>query len=83
MKEKQVKYEEIKISKKKYIVEINEQDNCTEFWLYNKSYGVKLQMFSLSSVNLSEKEILRYINNNILDYVKEYQEQFEDIEEEE
>lgn len=60
-----------------YNVEIIDNGEETEFWLYNQRYGVKSLMFGLCETNMENDKILEIIDNNIVDYIKSYQEDYE------
>lgn len=79
LKERKIKYVEIKILHQTYIVEVYEEEDYTEFWLYNKAYGIKSQMFGIQQINLTEEEILEYIDSSLIEYIQIYKEEYEDV----
>ena len=78
LKEETIKIKEFKRGKSTYIVEIYETEDCTEFWIYNKAYGIKTMMFGIPAKNMTDEEIMEFIDSNIEDYIISYKEDYED-----
>ena len=73
-----IKLLKIDMPHRTYHVEVIENGTETEFWLYNPSYGIKSLMFGMTETNMTNDRILEVIDNNIIDYIKSYQEDYED-----
>lgn len=54
-----------------FIVEVikDYKDNISEFWLYNKDYGIKMFMYG---IECDEKEYEQFIFSDIDCYIKGY-----------
>ena len=64
-----------------YIIEVDKKDDCTEFYISNKDYGVKSLMFGLCDFyGLTEEEI---VLSEAERHMKFYREEYEDYHEEE
>lgn len=84
LKEKTIKTKEFQRGKSTYVVEIYETEyktvtgKVTEFWIYNEDYGIKSMMFGVPQANMTDKEIMEFIDSNIEDYIRYYKADYED-----
>ena len=70
-------YEQYEVENTDYIIEICEEPiekNYIEVWLYRQGYGTKTLMFCIKK----ENEYLEVIEENVEDYIKQYEKDIED-----
>lgn len=65
---------EYKVENDTYYVYVIKEDKYYEYWLQNKRYGVMSLMFGIKDYDLS------IIENNLLDYINDYKEEYENEE---
>lgn len=79
MEERTQKIKELRIDilNKTYYVEVIDNGEETEIWLYNKRYGVKSLMLGLCETDIEESKLLDIIEGDIIYYIKSYQDEYE------
>ena len=71
-KEENNVYEVYKVEGTDYYIEIYQNGNYLEFWLYKETYGIKIFMIGIEKTS----DYLDIMKNNIADYIADYEEEY-------
>lgn len=61
-----------------YRIDIVNNGETYEAWIYNKRYGVKTLMFGLLIDDITHEMFIKVVKANTKIYIKDYQEEVED-----
>lgn len=59
-------------TKDTFVVEVFEEEELYEAWIYEKSYGVKNLMFGIAKDDMSKDEFVQLVFNNFDQYANDY-----------
>ena len=61
-----------------YIIEIINEEQTIEFWLYKKGYGIKDFMFGIENEGQDLFSLANLAETNIKEYIEIYKNEYED-----
>lgn len=59
-------------TKENFVVEVFEEAEMYEAWIFEKSYGVKNLMFGIAKDDMSKDEFVQIVFGNFEQYAKDY-----------
>lgn len=62
-----------------YYIQVDEKEDSIEFVLYHKNYGIRCEMYGLPKGDLSYEAMLTFIENNLVEHILDYQEEYIDM----